>query len=233
VTPGPLALVGSGAFTASMRSVDTLLLADAASRTVLVVPAPAAADGPAAVTRVVVAAQQHFARLGAEVVVSGVRGRAAAERDRPQPDSVGLIYLAGGRVGHLARALVGTPYADALIAAWRGGAPLAAASAGAVLLGSRVYDPEDPCAPGLPGAGVLDAAVVPHWREVSRARPEFAARVRREQPRVLVLDEDTAAVHGEGAWMVAGRGGAMLGAGADLRPLEHDDLPPVRWPALI
>jgi cyanophycinase len=231
--PGPLALIGSGEFTSAMRSIDTLLLAHATDRRVLVVPTAAAADGPDTVAAVARAAQEHFAQLGAEVVLSDVRSRREALREQPHLDDVQLIYLAGGQVGHVCEVLVGTPYAEALIAAWRRGVALAAASAGAVLLGSWVYDPEEPHAPAQRGVGLVNATVIPHWQEVSRTEPEFAARVREEQPQVLTLDEDTAAVHGGDGWMVAGRGGVLLGSGRDLRPLAHDDLSPLRWPALI
>jgi cyanophycinase-like exopeptidase len=216
-----------------MRSVDALLLADATDRRVLVIPAAAAADGPDTVAAVVQAAQEHFAHLGAEIVVSDVRSRRDAFREQPGLDAVDLIYLSGGQVGHAAHVLVGTPYVDALIAAWRRGVALAAASAGAVLLGSWVYDPERPEAPAHRGVGLVNAAVVPHWQEVSRTEPEFAARVGHERTQVLTLDEDTAAVHAGSSWMVVGRGAVLLGPGAHLRSLEHSDLPPVSWPALI
>jgi cyanophycinase-like exopeptidase len=231
--PGPLALIGSGEFTSATRSVDTLLLAQASASRVLVVPAAAAADGPDAAATVVRAAQEHFGQLDAEVVVSAVRCRDDARCEQPQFDDVDLIYLPGGKVGYLAEALVGTPYFEGLIGGWRRGVPLAAASAGAVVLGSWVYDPEVPHARARQGAGLVDAAVIPHWQEVSRAKPEFVARVHREQPQVLTLDEDTAAVHGGDGWMVTGRGGVLLGSGGRLWPLAHDGLPPQRWPALI
>jgi cyanophycinase len=231
--PGPLALIGSGEFTSAMRSVDTLLLAHATARRVLVVPAAAAAHGPETVAAVARAAQEHFAQLGAEVVLSDVRSRPDALREQPRLDDVELIYLSGGQVGHVSEVLVGTPYADAVVAAWRRGVALAAASAGAVLLGGWVYDPEEPHTPARRGVGLVDAAVIPHWQDVSRTDPEFAARVRQERPQVLTLDEDTAAVHAGAGWMVAGRGGVLLGRARELRPLEHDDLPPLRWPALI
>jgi cyanophycinase len=230
---GPLALIGSGEFTSAMRSVDTLLLAQAAGRRVLVVPAAAAADGPDAVAAVARAAQEHFAQLGAEVVLSAVGSRQDAVRGQPDLDGVDLIYLPGGKVGHCARVLVGTPYMDGLIGAWRRGVPLAAASAGAVLLGSWVYDPEDPHARARRGVGLVDAAVVPHWQEVSRTRLKFVARVCEEQPQVLTLDEDTAAGYSDGGWMVTGRGSVLLSSRQHLRPLAHDDVQPQRWPALI
>jgi dipeptidase E len=232
VTPGPLALIGSGEFTASMRSVDTLLLAKATGRRVLVVPTAVVSDGPDSSAGVVQAAQEQFSPLGAEVIVSGVRNRADAVRESPALDDVDLIYVAGGKVGHLVQALVGTPFVEALITAWRRGVPLAAASAGAVLLGSWAYDPEDPKAPARPGVGLIDAAVIPHWQEVSRTRPEFVPRIRREQPQLLVLDDDTAAVHDGSGWMVTGHGGALLSARAQLRPLGHEDLPPLPASAL-
>ncbi len=232
--PGPLALIGSGEFTSAMRSVDTLLLAQATGRRVLVVPAAAAADGADAVAAVVRAAKEHFAALGAEVVLSAVRSRDDALHEQPHLDDINLIYLAGGKVGHVARALVDTPYVDRLISAWRRGVPLAAASAGAVLLGSWVYDPEDPHAQVRRGVRLVDAAVIPHWQEVSRTEPEFVERVRQAQPHLLTLDEDTAAVHdGDGGWMATDRGSVLLGSGRHLRPLAHDDVRPQRWPALI
>jgi cyanophycinase len=229
---GPLALIGSGEFTSAMRSVDALLLAQASARRVLVVPAAAAADGPDAAATVARAAQEHFGQLGAKVVLSAVRSRDDALCEQPQLDDIDLIYLPGGKVGYLAEALVGTPYLEALISAWRRGIPLAAASAGAVVLGSWVYDPEDPHVQARQGAGLVPA-VIPHWQEVSRAKPEFVARVHREQPQVLTLDEDTAAVHGGDGWMVTGRGGVLLGSGGHLRPPAYDGLPPQRWPALM
>jgi cyanophycinase len=231
--PGPLALIGSREFTSAMRSVDALLLAGAAGRRVLVVAAAAAADVPDPVAAIVHPAREHFAHLGAEIVMSDVRSRRDAFREQPRLDGVDLIYLSGGTVGHAAHVLVGTPYVDALITAWRRGVALAAASAGAVLLGSWVYDPESPESPAQRGVGLLNAAVVPHWQEVSRTEPEFAARVGQERTQVLTLDEDTAAVHAGDGWMVAGRGRVLLGPGGHLRSLEHGDLPPVRWPALI
>jgi cyanophycinase len=118
---GPLALIGSGEFTSTMRSVDTLLLAHATHRRVLVVPTAAAADGPDAVAAVVRAGQKHFAQLGAEVVLSDVRSRRDALREQPRLDDVQLIYLAGGQVAHVSEVLVGTPYANVVVAAQRGG----------------------------------------------------------------------------------------------------------------
>lgn len=233
MNPGPLALIGSGEFTPSMRSVDTLLLANATGRRVLLVPTAAGGEGADTVAAVVRSAQDHFTHLGADVVVCDVRDRRGAGRGCGLPDAVDLIYLAGGQVGHIAESLVGTPYVQAVIAAWRQGVPLAAASAGAVLLGNWVYDPEDPEAPVRRGVGVLDATVIPHWQEVSRTRPDFVARVRQEQPHVLVLDEDSAAVHGGSGWMVTGQGGAYVTIGADLRPLGGEDVPPQPSPALV
>ncbi len=179
------------------------------------------------------AAREHFAQLGAEVVLCDVRSRHDAVGEQPDLDDIDLIYLPGGKVGHAAQVLVDTLYTDGLINAWRRGMPLAAASAGAVLLGCWVYDPEDPHARARRGMGLVDAAVVPHWQEVSRTRPRFTARVCEEQPQVLTLDEDTAAVHSGGGWMVTGRGSVLLSSKRHLRSLAHDDLLPQRWPALI
>jgi cyanophycinase-like exopeptidase len=100
---------------------------------------------------VVAAAAEHFDRLGATVEVASVwtRDDAFDPAVLPQVGDADLLYLSGGQVGYLAEALAGSPFADALLVAWRAGRPSAAASAGAVLLGSWVYDPEDEHAPLL------------------------------------------------------------------------------------
>ena len=232
--PGTLALIGSGEFSSALRAVDTLLLAQTDGRRVLVVPTAVAVDGAETVRAVLGAAREHFDRLGAAVLVAPVWTRddafdPAATSELPDAD---LIYIPGGKVGYLAGSLVGSPFAAALVGAWRTGRPLAAASAGAVLLGSVVYDPEDSDAPARPGLAVVDAAVIPHWSEVSSMSP-FVERVRDEQPRVLTLDEDTAAVHETtSGWMIAGSGGALLGIdGEPWRALRNDDLPAGRGAA--
>jgi cyanophycinase-like exopeptidase len=228
---GTLALIGSGAFTSAMRSVDTLLLVQAAGRRVLVVAT--AADGPATVAAMAESAHPHLAELGAEVVLSHVRSRSDALGEQPPLHDVDLIYLVGANIAHAAEVLAGTPYADSLISGWRGGVPLAAASAGAVILGTRVYDRDDVQTPARQGVGLVRAAVIPNWQQVSRTDSGFVARVIAEQPHVLALDEQTAAVHSDSGWMVTGRGAVLIGSAPPLRPLAKTDLPPQRWPALI
>lgn len=228
--PGTLALIGSGEFTPAMRAVDTLLLAQTGGRRVLVVPTAAAAQGPSTADAVLAAAAEHFDRLGASVLVAPVWTREDAFDPAvlSQLDEADLLYVSGGQVGYLAESLVGSPFADALIGAWRAGRPLAAASAGAVALGGSIYDPEDPRAPARPGLAVVDAVLTPHWGEVG-ASTSFVERVSSAQSRVLTLDEDTAAVHDTAGWMIAGAGGALLGVdGQPWRALRHDDLPPGR-----
>jgi cyanophycinase-like exopeptidase len=225
---GTLALIGSGEFTQALRAVDTLLLTQTSRRRVLVVPTAVAPEGPDAVGAVLAAARDHFDRLGASVRIVPVwtRDDACDPAVRSQLAGADLIYLAGGKVGYLADCLVDSPFAEAMVEAWCSGTPLSAASAAAVLLGTAVYDPEDAQAPARTGLSVIDAAVLPHWGHVS-SMSAFIGRVRAQQPRLLTLDEDTAAVHHGRTWMTAGAGGALLAIDHQpLRPLRDDDLPP-------
>ena len=108
---GLIALVGSGEFTPAMESTDRLLLA-ATGRTrprVAILPTASWPDGPATFARWAAMGEAHFGALGADVESVLLRDRDGAG-DAAVVQAIGeadLIYLSGGKPGHLLDALEG------------------------------------------------------------------------------------------------------------------------------
>src|SRR6476661_932738 len=131
---GPIALVGSGEFLPAMDEIDAVLLAATARRRprVAILPTASWPDGEEVFRRWAAMGVDHFTALGAEVEPVLVRDRFDAEDDA-HVQAIGeadLIYLSGGKPGHLSATLVGSPVGDALLAAHLRGAAIAGCSAG-------------------------------------------------------------------------------------------------------
>ncbi len=213
--PGPIALVGSGEFLPAMADIDAGLLASSGRDRPRVVILPTASwpDGEETFRRWAEMGAEHFTALGAEVEPLFVRDRFDADDDAPA-QAIGeadLVYLSGGKPGHLTDSLLGTRVGSAIVAAHVRGAALAGCSAGAMILASRHFDfrvrrllwP-------LRWRDSLDlvpaATVIPHYD----AWPEaLSAAFVLQAPRSLItlgIDEDTAAVGRDGSWQVQGPG---------------------------
>ena len=141
---GPIALVGSGEFLPAMTDVDAVLLAATGRRRprVAILPTASWPDGEDVFRRWAAMGVEHFTALGAEVETVLVRDRFDAD-DAAHVQAIGeadLIYLSGGKPGHLTRSIVGSPVGAALVAAHERGATLAGCSAGAMTLAARHWD---------------------------------------------------------------------------------------------
>ncbi len=213
--PGPIALVGSGEFTPGMAEIDAGLLA-ATGRPrprVAIVPTASWPDGEDVFRRWAAMGSEHFSALGAEVEPVLVRDRIDADDDAAA-QAIGeadLIYLSGGKPGHLTTSLLGTRVGDAISAAHDRGAALVGCSAGAMTLAARHFDfrmrrmlwP-------LRWRGGLSlvptVTVIPHYDHFPEA---LSALFVLQAPRGLVtlgIDEDTAAIGRNGSWQVQGAG---------------------------
>lgn len=213
--PGPIALVGSGEFLPGMDEVDAALLAGTGrSRPrVAILPTASWPDGEEVFRRWAAMGVDHFSALGAEVEPVLVRDRFDAD-DEAHAQAIGeadLVYLSGGKPGHLTDSLAGTRVGAAILAAHARGAVLAGCSAGAMALtahhfdlrGRRLFWPLRWRA----GLGIVPGAtVIPHYD----AFPEpFSALFVLQAPRGLTLlgiDEETALIGRDGSWQVQGRG---------------------------
>jgi cyanophycinase len=154
----------------------------------------------------------HFGALGAEVEPVLVRDRSEAD-DAAAAQALGeadLIYLSGGKAGHIIRALDGSAVGRAIFDAHARGAILAGCSAGAMVLAGYAFDFRVRLLPWMlrwrDGLGfVPGASVVPHYD----AWPEpICALIALQAPRgsiVLGIDEGTAVVGRDGAWQVHGQ----------------------------
>lgn len=212
--PGPVALVGAGEFLPEMAEIDAELLAASGRKRprVAILPTASWPDGEAVFNRWAALGTEHFEGLGAEVEVVRVRERSDAD-DAANAQAVGeadLVYLSGGKPGHLLAALRGSAVWSAAVAAHARGSVLAGCSAGAMVLCAQQaqfrFPPQFPL--GFePGLGLVQGvAVLPHYDRF----PETLAAVRvARAPRdtvILGIDEATAAIGVDGAWQVRGAG---------------------------
>jgi cyanophycinase len=213
VTPGPLALVGSGEYLPVMADVEGLLIAGRPPRYVQL-PTAAAPEGERSLRRWLDLGAAQAERLGVEQVPVVVRDRAEADDAGLAAiiDGAGLIYLSGGSPGYLAKTLRGTTVWAAIVAAWQSGSALAGCSAGAMALTGWVPAVRAPGRAPDPGLGVVPhLRVLPHFDKMLSWVPDLMTRALLRPPAgttVLGIDEDTALVDLSGrgrTWQVRGR----------------------------
>ena len=161
MTPGPIALVGSGEYLPQMAEVEGGLLAGRPPRYVQLATA-AAPEGPRVTERWHRLGREQAARLGVEAVALPVLDRAGADDAAiaAQVAGAGLVYLSGGNPSYLAETLRGSVVWAAIVEAWRGGAALAGCSAGAMAMGSWVPSLRHPKEGGTEGLGSLQQGYV-------------------------------------------------------------------------
>ena len=207
-TSGTLALVGGDEWTEGC-TFDASLLAASGGTDVVVLPTAAAYQHP---ERVVLRAAEWFEPLGGQVEGLMVVDRASAEDAGMAATLAGarFIYLAGGSPLHLRAVLKRSAVFDALLQALAGGAVVAGAGAGAMVLTDPMADPRGGAL--TLGLGLVDNA---HRRAPLRRR---ARRCPRPEARahgghgagglpVVALPARTALIRdGEGAWRSEGAG---------------------------
>jgi cyanophycinase len=230
--PGPIALIGSGEFLPTMSEIDAgLLVASGRSRPrVAILPTASWPDGEDVFRRWAAMGVEHFAQLGAEVEPVLVRDAFDAF-DAGHVQAVGeadVIYLSGGKPGHLTGALVGSPVGDAILAAHARGATLVGCSAGAMALVDRHFEfRRRRLIWPLRWHDGLDlvpgATVIPHYD----AQPEaVSAMLVLQSPRRLAtlgIDEETALVGRDGSWQVHGAGRVTLWRGRHRQRFRRGD----------
>ena len=220
VTPGPIALVGSGEYLPVMLEVEGALLAGRARKYVQI-PTAAAPEGPGVLARWTALGAAQAERLGVEAVPLLVHDRTDADDPRivEQVRGAGLIYMSGGNPAHLAGALRDSVLWEEILAAWQSGAALAGCSAGAMAMTGWVPQVRALHRPVDPGLGLLPhLRVIPHFDKMIGWAPDLVTRVLLHAPQgvtVVGIDEDTALVGGPQEWEVQGRQSVWtLGHGA-------------------
>ena len=215
MTPGPVALVGSGEYLPVMLEIEAALLRGRPARYVQL-PTAAAPEGPTSLARWTALGQAQAARLGVEAVPLLVKDRSDANDPAlaAQVEGAGLIYLSGGNPPYCSATLRGTLVWQAIERAWREGAALAGCSAGAMALTSWVPDIRHPLRPADTGLGIVPGVrVIPHFDRFSAWLPDLVTRYLTPSPDIVTvvgIDEDTALVWDEGRWVVQGRQSVWL-----------------------
>lgn len=217
---GVIALVGSGEFTPAMAEVDRGLLA-ATGRdrpSVAIVPTASWPDGETIFMRWVRMGVDHFSALGADPVPVLIRDRESAD----DPVAVAaiaaadLIYMSGGKPGHLLGVLRDSAAGAALRAACARGAVIAGCSAGAMVLGGHQIR--------TGGGGFLrppigwqealgfvpGIVVVPHYDAIPETLVAPLVLAAPAGTVVVGIDENTAVVGRDGSWQVQGHGRVAL-----------------------
>jgi cyanophycinase len=200
---GTIVLMGGSEFRPNCVAMDRSILGRMAGQPPRVVIVPTAnREAPSAAAKNGVA---YFEALGVEATAAMVIARADA--GDPQLASLfrptDLVYLTGGDPWHLLQTLRGSRVWAAIVQAWSAGAIIAGSSAGAMVLGERMWwnggwTDALGLAPGV--------AVLPHYRLTGSPKPEpgfgkLGGLI------VLGIPEAAACISEYGhAWLVTGQG---------------------------
>ncbi|MFA5885175.1 MAG: Type 1 glutamine amidotransferase-like domain-containing protein [Acidimicrobiia bacterium] len=220
---GTLALLGGGEWRDGCRDLDAELIAASAAREVVVIPAAAAYEHP---ERVAGRATTYFESLG-------IRARTVPVVHRPEAEDPKIaeivrrakfIYLADGSPLHLRSVLKGSAVFEAVVAAYHGGAALAASGAGATLVGDPMVDPRGGAY--TVGLGlVANLAVFPYHGTAADHLRERSIDLLPASAKLVGIDEETALVRDrDGSWRVAGVGVVTVYAGRAARVFASGDV---------
>lgn len=156
---GLLCLQGGREFTADCVEMDRLVIERAGARTVAVLAGAARVgdDYDGASER----ARRHYAALGVDVVVLPDPRIDVGETVAAMDDAVDLVVLPGGSPSSLLDVLRGA-VRDRLVEMYDTGTAISGASAGAMVLCSRMIRPERGGEP-VDGLGLVEGLALPHW----------------------------------------------------------------------
>ena len=165
--PGLIALVGGNEFRPDCEPMDRSLLARLKPQPrVVILPTAAARENPALAAKNGV---RHFQRLGAAAEAAMVIDEATAGEKKwaASIQNADLVYLAGGDPVYLLETLSHSPAWEAARKAWEKGGILAGSSAGAMIVGGRMWAPGRGWREGL---GLLPKiAILPHHAMLAAA----------------------------------------------------------------
>jgi cyanophycinase len=226
---GTLALIGGGEWREGCRDFDAELLEIAKTDEVTVLPSAAAYEHP---ERVGERAAAYFESLGAKVRSPLVLRRAEADEAKlvASVRKARFVYIADGSPLHLRSVLKGSALFDAILAAYHGGAVLAASGAGATLVCDPMVDPRGGAY--TVGLGVVtDLAVFPYHGTAADHLRERSIDLLPSSATLVGIDEETALIRGpDSAWRVAGVGKVTVYGSRDAKEAQRfaaGDAPPL------
>lgn len=200
-----LALHGGGEFQRGSESGDRRLVvaAGGADARVVIVPTAAAREHPEMAARHGI---QWFSQIGAQATAAlAVDQRSVNDSTIVATiDTATLIYLPGGDPVLLVDLLRGSKVWSAIAAAHARGVAIGGASAGAMALGTRLWNPRTGAL--IDGLGLIPIVTLPHFgiERIDRAR---ALRAQLDRAtRLFGVSERTSAIWDGSRWNVWGPG---------------------------
>lgn len=220
---GPLAFVGGGEFTEGC-TFDAELVARVGASEVALLATGWAYENP---KKAVAQACDWFATMGVGVIEVPVYTRidAMAAENVALVRDAKMIYLTGVSPMHMKSVLMDTPVYAAILDAWRNGAALVGADAGADVLCDPMVDLRGGAF--TVGLGLLpDVAVMTHSDERSPDMVKRTIKLASSSVLLVELPSRTAVIDDEGKarWRVAGPGRVTVhrsGEVVDLDQLPH------------
>jgi cyanophycinase len=206
---GTLALVGGGEWSDACNGFDATLLEASGASEVVVLPTAAAFEHA---DRTAERAAKHFAGLGATARALPVLHRPEAEdpANAAAVRDARFVYLADGSPLHLRSVLKGSALYEALVAAYQGGAVVAASGAGATLLCDPMVDPRGGAY--TVGLGlVANLAVFPYHGTAADHLRERSIDLLPPTALLVGIDEETALIrNASGGWRADGAGNVTV-----------------------
>ncbi len=225
---GTIALIGAGEYLPPVAAVDRALLERVhGTPRVVVLPTAAAPDGPAVAKRWVEMGVEHFSSLGAAVepIMLLTRTDANDASIAAQIAAANFVYLSGGKPRYLLETLQDTPAWQAIGNVLVSGGVLAGCSAGAMILGSELFDfPQ--LWRTIPAFGLIPGIIViPHFDELP-AWVTGTMNLGKRKTTVVGIDGSTALVYSQAQCRVYGRGGVtVFDSGHKTRYLAGEQVP--------
>lgn len=215
-TVGPLVLVGSGEFTEEMNAVDQFLLNHIKNPVIAIIPTAAGEEED--YQKWIDNGIKHFEKLGAKVFGVHLLTKSDAENDEilAQLNEANIFYFSGGDPGYLLDTIKDTKALNLILQKHKEGSILAGSSAGAMVLGSkvfaRIYDffQTGKMPDWEVGLGLVDFGVLPHFDKLSTdLSPDHIEAIKNQLPDGMIvvgIDEDTAFININNEWIVLGKG---------------------------
>ena len=213
---GILALLGSGEFTTQVLEIDKFLLFRLKNPRIAILPTAAGKERD--YYRWIDIGVKYFRELGVEAVGIELLNRKDNKNHEIVKDlnNYNLFYFSGGDPGYLLDTIKDSPAWDVIYKKYVDGAILVGSSAGAMVLGGKVfariyeYLATGVLKPWEDGIGVVDFGVVPHFDKLKEdlSKEQYLKIVGSipKDIKVIGIDEDTGYILYGGEWLTIGKG---------------------------